>query len=122
MLRVLDEKEGQDGGAHVVIKRTGILFILVFVFAVLPACSGSCPSKETARTVLQPFLQRKFEIAGIRSLPQGLPLCEAVVTVDKQPPFVLYLDKKARYIVSGSIFEAASKKNITLERLQSLKK
>ena len=55
-----------------------------------------------------------FEIKELKNV-SGLPaLCEAVVMVNNQP-IVLYLDNKAKYIVSGSVIELATKKNLTLE-------
>jgi hypothetical protein len=94
-----------------VLTLTGFLLLVV----IMSACSsGSCPSKDVAKTALQSIMPANFEIKELKNV-SGLPaLCEAVVMVNNQP-IVLYLDNKAKYIVSGSVIELATKKNLTLE-------
>lgn len=87
---------------------------------VLSGCGYDCPSKETVKSSVQKIMPVNFdvvEIKGIRDIPG---LCEVIITVDKQP-VTFYVDRKSRYIMSGSMVEVESGKNITLEGQKAYK-
>jgi hypothetical protein len=62
-----------------------------------------------------------FEVGEIKNVKDIPGICQVSVTVDKQP-VIFYMDKKARYVISGSIIELATKKNLTLEEQKVLKR
>lgn len=100
----------------------GTLMLLLFSTAMLTACSGSCPSPDAAEKALQSIMPEKFEVKEVRSLPEVPSLCESVVMVDNKTPIIVYVDKKAKFIFSGSIIEIATKNNLTMEKQNSYKK
>ncbi len=86
-----------------------ILFVSVFLFS----CGGK-PSKEEVTKSIKQILPVDFEIADIKEVKEFPGIFEIVLKLDKQH-VIFYMDKKAKYIISGSIVETATKKNLTLE-------
>ncbi len=86
-----------------------LLFLMIFT-----ACSKA-PSKEDAKKSIKQILPVEFDVAEVRKLDEIPGLVEVVLKLDRQH-VIFYMDSKAKYIVSGSIVETATKKNITLER------
>jgi thiol:disulfide interchange protein DsbC len=93
------------------------LMIMLLVLTVLAGCTGSAPSKEVVTTALKKVIPLNFTINEIRLLKEVPGLCEVVITASNQP-MVFYMDSKGNYIVSGSVIEVATKKNLTLETLK----
>jgi len=97
------------------------ILLAVCPLLMLSACTSSCPSKDAAKATVEKVMPVKFEVASVKRM-EGIPgLCETVVLANKQP-IVLYLDAKGRYIVSGSVIEIATRKNLTLEKQKEYKK
>lgn len=82
---------------------------------------GQCPSKEGVKAAIQKIMPGNFEVASVADLKEIPSICEAVITTSNQP-VVFYMDKKGEYVISGSILEIKSKRNITMERQQAYKK
>lgn len=97
-------------GGLMKLKSLGILVLSVFLFA----CGGT-PSKEEVTKSIKQILPIDFEIVQINKMKEVPGLVEIVLKLDKQH-IIFYMDNKAKYIVSGSIVETATKKNLTLER------
>ncbi len=89
-----------------------LAFVILMVLIV--ACSKT-PSKEEAKSSIKQILPVEFEVVEVRKLNEVPGLIEVVLKLDRQH-IVFYMDSKAKYIVSGSIVETATKKNLTLER------
>lgn len=100
--------------------RVGRLMLLLFCLAVV-SCAGPCPSRETVTAAVKKIMPVGFEVAETRSMAEVPGLCEVIITVNKQP-VVFYMDGKGKYVVSGSIMEIQTGRNITLESQQKYKK
>ena len=86
----------------------------LFVLAFVAACSDTPPKKEDVAAAIKKIMPVNFEILEINNV-KGIPgLNEVVVKVDKQP-VVFYIDRKAKYVVSGSIVAIDTKQNLTME-------
>lgn len=91
-----------------------IFILLMAVCLLLPACSSNLPSKEKVSASLKSIMPPDFEIVSISPVKDIRGLIEVSVKMNKQP-VVLYMDKKARYVFSGSLLEIATKRNLTIE-------
>ncbi len=80
----------------------------------LAACGGEVPSKERVKESIKKIMPLNFEVVNVTPFKEIPGLVQVVLTVDKQP-IVFYMDKKAKYVVSGSIVEPESKRNLTLD-------
>jgi hypothetical protein len=85
----------------------------VMVTALLAGC-GSAPSKEKVAEALKPIMPPSFSVSSVEKLNVLKDVYEVVVAIDNQPT-VLYVDNKLKHVISGSIVEIASKKNLTYE-------
>lgn len=93
-----------------------VIFSLALILLVT-ACSGRVPSSETATATLKQIIPLEFKVEKIQAL-KGIPgLCEVIVIANNQP-MVFYLDKKGKYVLSGNLIDAATKKNLTIDILQ----
>jgi len=79
----------------------------------LSACGGA-PKKEDVAASIKKIMPVNFEIIGVSAVSDIPGLFEVLVKVDKQP-VVLYVNKSAKLVVSGSIVNVDSKQNLTLE-------
>lgn len=86
-----------------------VILVIILLFI---GCGG--PSKEKVKESIKQILPIEFEIANIKELKEIPGVYEVVLKLDKQH-IVFYVDKKAKYIISGSIVETSTKKNLTLE-------
>ncbi len=86
----------------------------VMITTLLAACSSEAPNKEEVAASIKKIMPVNFEVLEINKLTDIPGLFEVVVNVGKQP-VVFYIDKKAKYVVSGSIVAVDTKKNLTLE-------
>lgn len=99
------------------LKKFRAVIVVLAAATVLCACSGSVPSNEVATATLKKIIPLNFTVQSVNSF-KGIPgLCEVVVVVNNQP-MIFYLDKKGKYVVTGNIVEAATKKNYTIESMQ----
>ncbi len=87
---------------------------ILLLLAVLPACTNSLPSKEVVTTALKKVIPVAFTIEEIKTLNEIPGVCEVVITASNQP-LVFYMNSKGTYIISGSVIEVATKKNLTLD-------
>lgn len=79
----------------------------------LAACGGA-PKKEDVAASIKKIMPVNFEVVAVSAV-SGIPgLFEVQVKADKQP-VVLYVNKSAKLVVSGSIVDVDSKQNLTLE-------
>ena len=96
------------------------IFISIIGVITMFGCTNNCPSKEQVSAGIKKMMPVNFEVAAIKSTKDIPGICEVVVTVDKQP-IVFYMDKKVHYIISGSIIDLGTKKNLTLEEQKAYK-
>jgi hypothetical protein len=75
---------------------------------------GTAPTTEKVTEALKPIMPPNFTVNSITKLGVIDDVYEVIVAIDKQPT-VLYIDKKLKHVISGSIVEIASKKNLTYE-------
>jgi hypothetical protein len=85
----------------------------VLVTGMLAGC-GAAPTTEKVAEALKPIMPPNFIVNSVVKLNVIGDIYEVVVAIDKQPT-VLYVDKKLKHVISGSIVEIASKKNLTYE-------
>lgn len=79
----------------------------------ISACNNA-PKIEVVTASIKKIMPVNFEIVGISAV-EGIPgLFEVLVKADKQP-VVLYVNKNAKIVVSGSIINVDSKQNLTLD-------
>jgi len=88
-------------------------FALIALATALTACGG-VPKKEDVAASIRKIMPVNFEVLSVAAV-NGIPgLFEVQVKADKQP-LVLYVNKTAKLVVSGSIVDVDSKQNLTLE-------
>ncbi len=98
-----------------------VLFKFCVVLAVLGmfiGCGGA-PSRDVVKASVKKIMPVDFEISEVNKLKEISGLYEVVLKLNNQS-IIFYTDKDAKYIVSGSIVEADTKKNITMERQLAL--
>jgi hypothetical protein len=95
-------------------QRLKVLLFSLAVVVFLSACDCGTPKKEEVAASIKKIMPVNFEILEINCVKEIPGLNEVVVKVDKQP-IVFYIDKKAKYLVSGSIVSIDTKQNLTLE-------
>lgn len=86
----------------------------------LTACSTSTPSKEKVAEAVKKIMPVKFEVVSVVPLKEIPGVIEVSIRMDNQP-VVFYMDKKAQYVISGSLLHIDSKKNLTNEAQQRIK-
>ena len=87
--------------------------VAVIVSGALAACAAP-PSKEQAAEILKPVLPAGFSVTSVTRLREIAGVYEVVVAIDNQPT-LLYLDSSLKYIISGTVVEIATKRNLTYE-------
>ncbi len=85
----------------------------VLVTGMLAGCSVA-PTKEKVTEALKPIMPANFTVNSVEKLDAIKDIFEVVVVIDQQPT-VIYMDKNLKHVISGSIVEIASKKNLTYE-------
>jgi hypothetical protein len=91
----------------------------VVIVGIIAGCS-SAPSNEKVSETLKPIMPEHFSVTSVEKLDALDGLYEVVVTIDSQPT-VIYLDKKLKHVISGSVVEISSKKNLTYAKQAKLK-
>lgn len=89
------------------------VIILTSVSIVLSACGGT-PKKEDVAASIKKIMPVNFEVIAVAPVSGISGLFEVQVKADKQS-LVLYVNKSAKLVVSGSIVDVDSKQNLTLE-------
>ncbi|OGU14424.1 MAG: hypothetical protein A2076_16825 [Geobacteraceae bacterium GWC2_53_11] len=87
---------------------------LGLVLVSLVAGCGVAPSKDKVSEALKPIMPPNFSVKSIEKFSALDGIYEVVVVINDQPT-VLYLDSKMKHVISGSVVEIASKKNLTYE-------
>ena len=87
--------------------------ILLSCALMLSACSPTL-SKDDLAKAIKKIMPINFEIVESHPLKELPGLIEVVVRADQQV-VVIYMDNKGKYVVSGSIIDVDTKKNLTLE-------
>ncbi len=79
----------------------------------LTACGGA-PEKVAVANSIKKILPVNFEVMAVTAV-SGIPgLFEVQLKADRQP-VVLYVNKSAKLVFSGSIVDVDTKQNLTLE-------
>lgn len=92
--------------------KTRNIVAAVLVSGILAGCGA--PSVEKVTEALKPIMPPNYTVNSVTKLNVISDVYEIVVAIDKQPT-VLYIDKTLKHVISGSIVEIASKKNLTYE-------
>lgn len=92
--------------------------VVLTAFVMVIGCGGA-PSKDAVKTSVKKIMPVDFEISEVNKLKEISGLYEVILKLNNQS-IIFYTDKDAKYIVSGSIVEADTKKNITMERQMAL--
>lgn len=87
--------------------------VILLACLALTACGGQ-PKKDEVTASLKKIMPINFEILAISPVNGIAGLFEVQVKADKQA-LVLYVNKSAKLVVSGSIVDIDSKQNLTLE-------
>lgn len=95
-------------------------FLLTASILLLSACTGQIPDNKTVSESIKKIMPSNFEVVSVVPLKEVPGLLEVSVKMDKQP-VILYMDKKAQYVLSGSLLHVESKKNLTIEAQAKIK-
>lgn len=94
--------------------------LLVSIILFICACSSQTPDKKIVADSIRKIMPPNFEVITVTPLKEVPGLIEVAIMMDKQP-VVLYMDKKAQYVLSGSLLHVDSKKNLTIEAQGKIK-
>lgn len=94
--------------------------VLSLIALLICACSSQLPDKKIVSESIRKIMPPNFEVVSVVPLKEVPGLIEVSVKMDKQP-IVLYMDKKAQYVLSGSLLHVESKKNLTIEAQGKIK-
>jgi protein-disulfide isomerase len=94
--------------------RCKMVLLAAVTVSFLSACGGSPLNKEKAAASIKKIMPVNFEILAINKIKDIPGLNEVVVRVGSQT-IVLYVDNKAKYLVSGTIMSTETSQNLTLE-------
>ena|GEM_PF-2267327 len=100
-------------------KKLMVKFSVVAAVLVLLAGCGGAPSKDDVKAAVKKVMPVEFEISEVKKVNEVPGLYEVVLKLGNQV-VVFYTDKTAKYLISGSIVEVDTKKNLTLERQMAL--
>jgi len=101
------------------LKKLMVKFSVVAAVLVLLAGCGGAPSKDDVKAAVKKVMPVEFEISEVKKVNEVPGLYEVVLKLGNQV-VVFYTDKTAKYLISGSIVEVDTKKNLTLERQMAL--
>jgi thiol:disulfide interchange protein DsbC len=96
-------------------------FIVVSLVAFSLAACSKPPAKEEVQAAVKKFIPVNFEVLQLSELKEIPGLYEVVISVNQQP-VVLYVDKKAKYVLSGNVMSVENKANLTLETQKKFQK
>jgi len=89
-----------------------LLSAACLIFA-LTGCSAP-PTKDQVRESVKSIMPPTYEVLEVSALADIPGLYQVVIKIGSQP-VVLYMDKKRKYVLSGSLLSLESKGNLTLE-------
>jgi hypothetical protein len=89
------------------------LLIVIGIVFTLTACSPA-PTKDQVRESVKSIMPPTFEVLEVSELKDIPSLYQVVIKIGSQP-VVLYMDKKRKYVLSGSLLSLENKGNLTLE-------
>lgn len=89
-------------------------FLLITSLSLLLTACGGAPKKEDVTASIKKIMPVNFEVLDVSPVKGISGLYEVLVKADKQS-VVLYVNKNAKLVVSGSIVDVDSKQNLTLE-------
>ena len=93
--------------------------VLLAISLFICACSQT-PDKKNIADSIRKIMPPNFEVVSVMPLKEVPGLIEVSIKMDKQP-VILYMDKKAQYVLSGSLLHVESKKNLTIEAQSKIK-
>ncbi|NVN99822.1 MAG: hypothetical protein HXX17_10890 [Geobacteraceae bacterium] len=93
------------------------LLAVTFMLAVT-ACDNA-PKKEDVAISLKKIMPVNFEVLNVSPVDGISGLYEVLINADKKP-LVLYVNSKAKLVVSGSIVNVDSKQNLTAEAVKKI--
>ena len=93
--------------------------IIPCVIILLSACSQT-PNNEKVSEAIKPIMPPDFKIISVNPVSEFPGVYEVSLTMNKQPAIV-YINKKGTHVLSGSLLELATKKNITIEAQNKIK-
>lgn len=99
--------------------RIAMLTLTILCLFLGAACTKQ-PSKEIVKDAVGKVMPGSYEITGVRPVEGIGGLYEVVVTMGGGQPVIFYMDGAGKYLVSGSIIETATKKNLTLEQVKKM--
>lgn len=88
--------------------------LVLTALVLISACGKSVPNADNVKESIKNILPGTFEVVNVAKSNELNGLVEVVVKVNGQY-VVFYMDKGLKYLVSGSVVELSSKKNLTLE-------
>lgn len=94
--------------------------LIVVLTMTICACSNQTPDKKMVSESIKKIMPPNFEVISVTPLKEVPGLIEVAIKMDKQP-VVLYMDRKAQYVLSGSLLHVESKKNLTVEAQGKIK-
>lgn len=97
-----------------------VLRLLISVNILLLCSCSSTPTKEAVSESIKNIMPPNFEVVSVTPLKEVPGLLEVAVKLDKQP-IVLYMDNKAKYVLSGSLLDPKTKLNLTIEAQKKIK-
>ena len=89
------------------------LLTAVILSLLLAACSKP-PTNQQLTDAIKKLIPSNIEVLQVNELKAVPSLYEVVVKVNNQP-VVLYVDRKAQYVFSGSLVSLDNKLNLTME-------
>jgi hypothetical protein len=92
---------------------------VIIIISSLCACT-QVPTKEVVTESIKKIMPPNFSVISVTPLKEVPGLIEVAVKMDKQA-VVLYMDKKAQYVISGSLLQIETKKNLTIEAQGKIK-
>lgn len=88
--------------------------VAVCALSLLVAACSTPPSKEQVKESVKRIIPTNFEVLQVAKLQEIPGLYEVVIRVNNQP-VVLYVDKTAKYVVSGTVMSLDNKVNLTMQ-------
>lgn len=89
-----------------------LIWAVILISVAIFGCGYRCPTKEEMKTLIATILPVNLEVVEVAPLKEISGLCEVVVRTN-EIPVIFYTDKKGAYVISGSIVEMQTKRNLT---------
>lgn len=96
------------------------LAVLCLFMLAVSGCSKP-PAKEQVHQAVGKIISVPFEVLQVSELKEIRGLYEVVITVGKNP-VVLYVDKKAKYVVAGNVMSTETGTDLTAEAQKRFQK